>query len=552
MLRRLPRTILAFCWLISPAQPFFAQSTDPANSSALYNLEGTVVNAQTGRPIPHALVEIFSEARRAMLTDSEGHFTFEKLPQRSFSLSARKPGFNAPGATESSPSFTNVTVGPSMGKVALRLVPEAGFVGEVTDNDGEPLEGASVQVLAVKFIEGRRRMMPMGGNVSTDENGNFHMTGLPAGRYYLAVRPESGRRRELGASKNAVSALPAITYFPVSPDLAGATPIDLVPGQREHVAFTLKRGPAFKLAGVITGVAAYKQVNPPLIADDAGQPIFTTNRWDNQTGTFEFPPIPAGTYTFQVYARDREDRSAWLKEKVTLDKNVTDLTLNLEPGVNIAVAVRVELGSNPGPHFCSGGFTTQQGDTVECSRVSAMVNLMAVWPGQVDFSAQPLSKDDPTLVFSGVFSGKYIVRVMPMVAAHVHSMRSGGVDLLQEPLLVVAGAPVSPIEVVLRDDGGRVKIRVRSDKLPTSARLLVFPEFAPNLPPTSLDILPSGEREWGDLPPGDYKIFAFDSIDGIEYGNPEVMAKYASKAAVVTITSHGSATATVDLIHTGE
>jgi hypothetical protein len=378
------------------------------------------------------------------------------------------------------------------------------------------------------------------------------MTGLPAGRYYLAVRPESGRRRELGASKNAVSALPAVTYFPASPDLAGATPIDLVPGQREHVTLRLKRVPSFKLAGVITGVAAYKQVSSPTLADDSGQLMFTANRWDTQVGTFEFPQIPAGIYNFQVYARDREDKSVWLKEKVTLDKDVTDLALNLEPGVNIAVAVRVELGSSPGPHFCSGGFPTQQGDTLECSKLSAMVNLIAVWPGQVDFSAQPFSKDDPTLVFNGVAPGKYIVRVMAMVAAHVHSIRSGSVDLLQEPLLVAAGAPVSPIEVVLRDDGGRVKIRVRSDSIPNTSRLLMFPEFAPNLPPMNLDISPTGEREYADLPPGSYKIFAFDSIDGLEYGNPEAMAKYLLKSATITITSNGNATATVDLIHTGE
>jgi Carboxypeptidase regulatory-like domain/Prealbumin-like fold domain len=550
MLRRLPPTVLALFCMVLGAAAAYTQSGSTVDPKALYDIEGTVINVQTGRPIPHALVEIFGAARRAMLTDSEGRFTFEKLPQRSFSLSARKPGFNAPGAAENSPSFANISVGPQMGKVTLKLVPGAGLIGEVSDNEGEPLEGASIQLLAVRYIDGRRRMMPAGGNVSTDENGNFHVTGLLAGRYYLTVRP-ADRRREFGTS-HATSALPAITYFPTSADLAGATPIDLVPGQREHVTLTVKRVPAFKLAGVITGVAAYKQVSPPMLVDDSGQPIFNANRWDSQTGAFEFPSIPAGTYSLQVYGRDHGDRATWLKEKVMLDKNLTDLALNLEPGLNIALAVRVELGSSPGPHFCSGGFPTQQGDVLECSKMSAMANLMAVWPGQVDYSAQPLSKDDPSLVFNGVAPGQYIVRVTPMVAAHVHSIRSGGVDLLQEPLTVAAGTPISPIEVVLRDDGGSVRIRVRSASIPDTGRLLLFPEFAPNLPPTNLDISPTGEREYGGLPPGSYRIFAFDSIDGLEYSNPEAMAKYQSKAATVTITANGSVTATVDLIHTGE
>ena len=134
----------------------------------------------------------------------------------------------------------------------------------------------------------------------------------------------------------------------------------------------------------------------------------------------------------------------------------------------------------------------------------------------------------------------------------MHSVRSAGVDLLRDPLVVSSGGQAPPIEVVLRDDGGSVKIRVRSDNIPTNGRLLLFSELAPNLPPINLDIDSTGEREYGGLAPGDYKVFAFDSIDGLEYSNPEVMAKYRSKATTVTITSNGSTTATVDVIHTGE
>jgi hypothetical protein len=552
MLHSLARTILAFWWLISSAQPFFAQSADPANPNARYNLEGTVVNAQTGRPIAHALVEIYG-AKAAMLTDAEGHFTFEKMPRGSFLVSVRKPGFNAPGATEYNPSLSSVTLGPNANKLELRLVPEAGFVGEVTDSDGEPMEGSSVQVSVVKFLEGRRQMMPVGRGARTDEDGSFHMAGLTAGRYYLSVRPGAGPRRLLGTqSQESTTSLPAILYFPAAPDLAAATPIDLAPGQREHVTFTLKRGPAFKLAGVITGVAAYKQAGPPMIVDDFGQQLFSAQRWDNQAGTFEFPPIPPGKYNLQMYAVNEDRRPAWLRETITLDRNVTDLSLALEPGLSIAIVVNDELSPSRNSSYCSGIVGAMDGATGDCSKITVNVSLMSAdgWPTQV--GAQPVSAADPSLMLNRVMPGKYIVRVVPMVAGHVHSLRSGSVDLLSEQLVVPARGHVPPIEVVLRDDGGRVKVRVRSDKLPTSARLLVFPEFAPNLPPTNLDILPSGEREWGDLPPGSYKIFAFDSIDGLEYGNPEVMAKYLSKAATVTITSNGNATATVDLIHTGE
>jgi hypothetical protein len=105
---------------------------------------------------------------------------------------------------------------------------------------------------------------------------------------------------------------------------------------------------------------------------------------------------------------------------------------------------------------------------------------------------------------------------------------------------------------VLRDDGGSVKVQVHSDKQLQSGRILLLAEFAPNLIPVILDIDPTGNREYGGLAPGNYKVFAFDSIEGIEYGNPEAMEKYASKSATVTVTPNGNAAVAVDLIHPGD
>jgi hypothetical protein len=544
---------LALCCSILATQLLLAQNAAPLDPNALYRLEGTVINQHTGGPVPHALVEAFGSSKIAILTDSEGRFTIEKLPRGSLTLTARKPGFYAPGATETMQSFTTVAVGPSLNKCELRLVPEAGFTGEITDSDGEPLEGASVQVLAARMIEGRRQMTPVGRNATADEDGNFHLAGLPAGRYYLAVRPVAGRRRILGEQpKSATTALPMITYFPASPDLSGATPIDLAPGQREHLAFALKRVPAYRLAGVITSISAYQSVSPPIIVDDSGQALTSINRWDNQTGAFEFSPMPAGRYILQAYGIAADHHASLHREKITLDHNVIDLNVVMQPGISIPIVIRNELGPHPQPSRCAGSYGTAQGDSVDCSKISAMVTLVPVEPGPGQVSSQPTSATDPSLVLNGVMPGKYIVRVILMVAGHVHSLRSAGVDLLRDPLIVPAGGQAPPIEVVLRDDGGLVKIRVRSDNIPNTGRVFLFPEFAPNLPPVNLDIGSTGEREYGDLPPGNYKVFAFDSVDGLEYGNPEVMEKYGSKAATVTIVSHGSTTATVDLIHLGE
>src|SRR5262249_43540004 len=57
----------------------------PTGSASLpsgqYKIQGTVVNAVTGHPIARALVELYLEGRRAMLTGAEGEFVFDKLPE---------------------------------------------------------------------------------------------------------------------------------------------------------------------------------------------------------------------------------------------------------------------------------------------------------------------------------------------------------------------------------------------------------------------------------------------------------------------------------------
>jgi hypothetical protein len=252
-----------------------------------------------------------------------------------------------------------------------------------------------------------------------------------------------------------------------------------------------------------------------------------------------------------VYALDSDDRALQVSERFTIDKNVTGLNIALNQGVTIPVVVRNEFGPNSSFHTCSGSMPTQQGDRPDCSRFSANVTLISVETGLFLANAQPVSKENPSLELNGVMPGKYIVRAMPQMGGHVHSLRCGGVDLLREALVVPAGGRLAPIEVVLRDDGGSVKIQVHSDKQ-LEGRILLMPEFAPNVPPLILNIDSTGNLEYGGLAPGSYKVFAFDSIEGIEYGNSEVMEKYISKSATVTVIPNGNAAVSVDLIHPGD
>ena len=187
----------------------------------------------------------------------------------------------------------------------------------------------------------------------------------------------------------------------------------------------------------------------------------------------------------------------------------------------------------------------------DCKTFLAMVTLIAAESRGMQFRAEVQSEDPSTLAVHGVMPGKYRVEVMPMVASYVRSVRCGGVDLLREELIVPEGGNMQPIEVVLRDDGATVKVHVQGETV-EHARVLLLPEFAPYLRPRMIDVSANEDGIDAGLPPGEYKVLAFDSIDGVEYANPEFLGKYSSRTAHVTLSANATTTVNVDLIHTGE
>jgi hypothetical protein len=512
--------------------------------SGQYKIQGTVVNAVTGHPIARALVELHLEGRRAVLTGAEGEFVFDKLPEEGAMISVRRPGFLE----------KNTMVEVRAGKVVVKLVPECIISGTVVDDEGEPIENATIEALASRMIEGRMGMVqthsPMRDR--TDEDGNFRLSGLAPGKYYVSVTAGPAAQRQLAMQlRTANETYPAVVFYPSANDVASATPLDMVAGQHARLQFSLPLLPAFKLSGTVSGIAGFKQLSSPVLLDAAERPLFVVARWDTHSGAFEFPAVPAGTYTIQVYAKTEDDRPAWARQSITVNRDVTGVNVALVAGATIPVTIKKELGPTPQPSHCEGGFPARDGKMLDCSKVAAIISLVPVGVRRMQFSAEPDSDDPASFTLRGIMPGKYRLDVSPMIVAYVSTARSGSADLLREELIVPEGGNAPPIEVVLRDDGATVKMHVHSD-VPEPAYILLLPQSAPLRQPRMFDVDASGEREYGGLAPGDYAILAFDSMEGVEYRNPDFLARYLSKAAHVTLTANTTTGVSVEVIHREE
>jgi Carboxypeptidase regulatory-like domain len=211
------RTITALCAALAFLFCIPSRAQGPSDSCPC-TLRGTVVNSVSGQPIHGALVYSTSPPVVSTFTDAEGKFQFDALPSGSITLQAAKPGFDSLNHFfGSSLKPSTVRVAPDAATPAiLKLIPDGVIYGQVTDVNGEPLEGLSLSVFQLNPINGG--LIPnILLHVSSDDEGNYRIAHLAPGTYYLEVQPANNPA--LSATRN--SAAPqgyAPSFYPGVPE----------------------------------------------------------------------------------------------------------------------------------------------------------------------------------------------------------------------------------------------------------------------------------------------------------------------------------------------
>ena len=154
---------------------------------------GHVVDSQSGRPVPKAVVRLSSPSGAVVqtrLADERGRFYFKGVMPGDFSIAAERSGYfrGVLGQRRANGEGTPITVGTNgiLGNLRLEVFRPSVIAGSVLDEAGEPLIGVVVHALRRRFADGAWRLDDVTTD-ETDDRGNYRLVDLMPGDYIVAV-----------------------------------------------------------------------------------------------------------------------------------------------------------------------------------------------------------------------------------------------------------------------------------------------------------------------------------------------------------------------------
>ena len=543
---RLP--ILAVILITLPA--WHARAQEATDSQAKCAINGTVVDANTQQPLKGA--EVLLRGMRAVpspgsrpalaqssRTDADGRFTFQGLTPGRYVLRASHAGY----LSERRAGFRPVVLaspGQHEDDVVVALLPGAVIAGHVVNEARKPLRGASLQAMRIPYPEGSRELDET-AEATTNQSGEYRITGLAPGKYYLRATYSHAVETKSGTNKTY-----APLCYPGTTDLSACVPLVVHAGEQlAGIDLTFAPVNAFRVRGRVIDVpapAGGKSSEVTILSDQGGTLTQMNETSADAKGSFEFQSIPPGTYVIvaQQLQKSEQEKAIWgMKSVEVRDVNVENVEVEITPGVEVKGRVRVEGKSN-------------------LDLASLAVNLEPQHSSILSFMPEtenaPL-KPDGSFTFRDVPQGSYRVSLSPIPLGFY--LKSGGAgDLLESGITIGPGHSAPHLDLVLSPETAQVEGTVLNhDQVCPGVWVVLVPEGKVHAPPgssrrTRTDR--SGRFALRSLAPGDYKVFAWEQIEPGALIDPDLPQEYEDRGKAVHLEEGARLNMELELIPAGD
>jgi len=518
-----------------PARPLRPGEEPPKGTAVV---KGQVL-AATGGPVRRAQVRAMSMEGRGggvTSTDADGNYQIKDLPAGRYNVTAGKGGYVQGNYGQRRPGDPGTPIDLSDGQTAdkVNLVLSRGSVisGKIVDDGGEPVSGTMVAAMRYQFVGGTRRLLPGGGEGSTDrtdDQGSFRLFGLPPGDYYVSANNRNNMMVMAGVN-NTESEGFAPTYFPGTPNMAEATRVTVRAGQEMSGAnFALVVARMARVRGRAMNSHG-EPVASAMLMLTPDEPMVMAMSFNNAMvagdGTFQFANVPPGRYNLQVRPNGMPSaNSEFATLKVTVgNDDIDNLIVTTSTGATARGVVMIDDGSVP----------TFRADQVSIFPQPAEPGAMMFGSGQNrindDYTFELTSLSERRLIRANV-AGQGLSWYLKAVMLDGEDVTDSGIEFTPgrsyDGLQIVLSRKTTDLSGLVSDDRGRPVLDVTVVIFPANRDLWTYASrYMRTARPDT-----NGRYSIKSLPPSeDYLIIAVQNLEQGQGGDPEFLSRAAEDA----------------------
>ena len=423
-------------------------------------VHGKILEFGTEAPISGALLTLTpvqesnseESPRYEVETRSDGSFSLKDVPPGQYRLTLIRDGFVG---THSSTEPARLTVfnGQSPESLHLHMMRGPAISGRVFDESGKSKPSAHVELLRMEFRDGQERLLSSDISMVTDRNGEYRLPGLPAGEYYLRVRPRVGAKDFLPV------------YFPGVTDSNYATPITVRDGADiSGIDLSLTRGNLHSVRLTVE-IASPAPENPELsfyITPKRSSGSATAGAVQFHTAgqnSYVSPLLAPGSYEIEVYLRD-PDPIRWAHTNVEIvNRDVDAGKLVVGPGV-----------------WVRGQITAAEQLPVGVRRGQLLVTLRPL-EGSIFLVPSAQVADDGSFVIPRVPERRFRVDLSGLPPeVYLSSARFGGREIMNSGFMA-SGDRRSGLDLSISSSGGVVAgvVRGATDEPISNGMVVLYP-----------------------------------------------------------------------------